>query len=141
MFSFKLNGVDLVKRRLANMAVKTNANVQQQVILAAFRVQATAKRSIQNSPPDEETGRSIPGNPPKTDTGRLVNSIFVDSEEDAEGFRALVGTNVEYGRHLEFGTKSIEPRPWLQPALEENREINIREVSKAVSRAARGEDE
>ena len=62
------------------------------------------KRSVNVSPP---------GSPPNTDTGRLVQSIKVDKQ----GNSYLIGTNLIYGAHLEFGTKDMAPRPWLSVAL------------------------
>ena len=42
-------------------------------------------------------------------------------EVDAAALEARVGTNVEYGKHLELGTKrGILPRPWLRRALAES---------------------
>ena len=63
--------------------------------------------------------RSLPGEPPRKQTGRLRASIAYEVDESA--LTARVGTNVEYGRHLELGTKrGIKPRPWLRRALAES---------------------
>ena len=35
--------------------------------------------------------------------------------------RGIVGTTVEYGKWLELGTPTIDPRPFLRPALEKNK--------------------
>ena len=59
---------------------------------------------------------SLPGDPPAPDTGRLRNAV---------GFQITgpgrVGIGVEagapYWRFLEFGTRFIEPRPFIRPAL------------------------
>jgi HK97 gp10 family phage protein len=130
-FRVTLNGVSATQKKLQNYQVATSAEVQQALVTGALAVAATAKRSIQNSPPDPDTGRSKPGNPPKTDTGRLVNSITVDTETTREGVEALVGTNVAYGRHLEFGTRTIAARPWLGPALRQN----IKKIRESVALA------
>lgn len=133
----KLNGVEMAKRRIENMEVAMSTEVVNELTLAALRVQRAAKRSIQDSPADPETGRSKPGNPPKTDTGRLVNSIFVDRELGEDGISLTVGTNVAYGRHLEFGTTTIEARPWLAPALEATRQQSLQAIAKAVEQVAK----
>lgn len=62
--------------------------------------------------------RSTPGEPPRKQTGRLRDSVA--HEVDASILTARVGTNVEYGKHLELGTKrGLKPRPWLRRALAE----------------------
>jgi phage gpG-like protein len=61
---------------------------------------------------------SAPGEPPRKQTGRLRASVTY--EVDAKALQARAGTNVEYGRHLELGTKrGIKPRPWLRRAVAE----------------------
>lgn len=63
---------------------------------------------------------SAPGEPPHKQTGRLRASVAY--EVDDASLEARVGTNVEYGKYLELGTKrGIAPRPWLRRALAECR--------------------
>ena len=45
---------------------------------------------------------------------------------------AVVWTEIEYGKWLEFGTGNMEPRPWLTPAVEKNRERFPNALGKAV---------
>lgn len=60
---------------------------------------------------------SNPGEPPNLDTGRLNKSILVEpAKPSAKDNAVYVGTNLEYGKFLEFGTASMAPRPWLYPA-------------------------
>lgn len=63
--------------------------------------------------PKRNVTASKPGDPPNSDTGRLINSIKFRKDKNAY----LVGTNVRYGSHLEFGTLNMAPRPWLSVAL------------------------
>jgi len=90
---------------------------------------------------------SVPGQPPAVDTGRLRASITFNWSGSGRGRAPIqnpsketksndgvgepvagrhevvvvVGTNVKYGRYLELGTTKIKPRPYLRPALENNR--------------------
>lgn len=61
---------------------------------------------------------SLPGNPPNTQTGTLHKSI---TRTVAEAGKVLVGTAVEYGPYLEFGTSRMAPRPWIRRALAESK--------------------
>lgn len=72
---------------------------------------------------------SAPGESPAVDTGFLTNSIQVE----VSGLQAIVGTNAEYAEHLEFGTAFIAPRPFFDPAFEDERPVfekGLRELSK-----------
>lgn len=61
---------------------------------------------------------SAPGEPPRKQTGYLRSRV--GHEVDEETLTARVGTNVEYGKHLELGTRyGLAPRPWLRRALAE----------------------
>lgn len=60
---------------------------------------------------------SLPGEPPKKITGFLQRSITYEMGEDK--LSAKVGTNLNYGRHLELGTVNMAPRPYLRSTLKE----------------------
>ena len=62
---------------------------------------------------------SAAGEPPASDTGYLVNNIYLDI--DVDGLGASVESRAEYSSFLEFGTSKMAARPFMQPALEENR--------------------
>jgi len=58
---------------------------------------------------------SRPGEPPHKQRGRLLASIAWE----VAGLIGRVGTNVDYGRFLELGTRKMAARPWLRRALAE----------------------
>ena len=58
---------------------------------------------------------SSPGEPPAVVTGDLKRSIDVDVSDD--GYEGSVGTEIDYGMMLQFGTQTIRPRPWLDKAF------------------------
>jgi hypothetical protein len=59
---------------------------------------------------------SAPGQYPATDTGRLASSVMVNLPTPAS-MTGEVGTNVLYGKWLEFGTTRMAARPWLLPSF------------------------
>ena len=83
----------------------------------------TAKTSIQQHQSKGRTyGKhtaSVAGNPPNSNTGFLANNIFMVL--DADKFGGAVESRADYSGFLEFGTSKMGARPYLQPALEENR--------------------
>lgn len=122
---FKVTNSSRIERQLRNIPAARQAAVQRAVTIGAERVRGQAALLIQQGPP--RSGRayqiagkthiaSAPGEPPKTRSGRLAGSIFVRPEDG--GMAASVGTNIEYGRYLEFGTKKMAARPWLFPTFE-----------------------
>ena len=75
---------------------------------------------------------SAAGEPPASDTGYLANNIFVDM--DADGLGASVESRADYSSFLEFGTTKMAARPFMQPALEENRP-KIRRLAQRMIKA------
>lgn len=65
------------------------------------------------------------------DTGRLRASIGYE----VSGESAVIGTNVEYARWMEFGSSRKNPNCFLRPALDENRGKVDRMISNAVKGA------
>ena len=59
------------------------------------------------------------GSPPNTDTGHLADNIFINIDNDKLG--VSVESRADYSKALEFGTSKMGARPFMQPALEENK--------------------
>ena len=147
MLTFSLFGKDSLISKLERLPQEINKSVKRAVIESALLVETEAKRSIQRGPKSGKIYKrggvthqaSAPGEAPATDTGVLVGSVSHRVKRD--GFEAEVGTNVKYGAHLEFGTSKMAARPWLQPALEANRDKItkriITEVNKALNDTAK----
>jgi len=145
---FKIVGEDELKRTLLSLGKDMEDAMIKGVFLTANQVRTSAIKSIQAPSFGTWTKRSrqgggtydhvaaAPGNAPNTDTGKLVSSIAV--EMDKEKIEAEVGSNLDYAAHLEFGTKhkkggtKMDPRPWLSPALDKNRDNLRGNISKAA---------
>lgn len=102
---------------------KYQKQFQQIVAMGANSIRNTAVQSIQES---GSQGRrygthiaSTAGNPPNTDTGFLVSNIHLAFDPDRLG--CDIESRADYSMHLEFGTSKMDARPFLQPAVEENR--------------------
>ena len=73
---------------------------------------------------------SSPGNPPRPNKGDLIRSIIMD----ARPTEIEVGSNIKqpaYPKFLEYGTKKMEARPWLDPAvkkIEPQVKANIQQI-------------
>lgn len=140
----QLNGTTELKRALAEFGINADKELADIVRGTAQNVRTHAIRSIQRGTksgityekidPKRTHRASAPGEAPATDTGRLANSI----QADIEGKSATVFTNLEYAPWLEFGTRTIEPRPFMFPALEKERPAWNRRLDRIVDQAAKG---
>ncbi len=73
---------------------------------------------------------SLPGRPPNSQTGNLRNSVTaVHARDLGVDLAAAYGTNVPYGRYLEFGARP-KGSPWLT--------IPVSKEAKAASRRGLG---
>ena len=61
---------------------------------------------------------SAPGEPPAVQLGDLRKSVKSGVEKKGEDVTGFVGTELEKGSMLEFGTRKMKPRPWLRPSFE-----------------------
>lgn len=140
----QLTGTAELKRALAEFGINADKELANIVNGTAQNVRTHAIRSIQRGTksgitydkidPKRTHRASAPGEAPATDTGRLANSI----EADIEGKNATVFTNVNYAPWLEFGTRTIAPRPFMFPALEKERPAWDRRLQGIVDQAAKG---
>lgn len=129
-----IKGAKALEKRLKRLGIKTEADIVEAVRTSVLAIHARAVRLIQDNGSGTKVIRygpkrtriaSRPGQPPNTDTGRLAQSIKFDFEDN--GLTGMVGTNVKYGRYLEFGTDKMEARPWLSTAVRAERK-NIPKV-------------
>lgn len=131
--TLKIIGIDQVTKKYRRIVLSNLDMLEREMARAGLLVQSDARKSIQRGSRSGKTvtiggkshTRSAPGEPPKTDTGRLVANIFSILSADKQG--VIVGTDIAYGKRLEFGFtgsdakgRSINQgaRPWLQPAFE-----------------------
>ncbi|MFW5855780.1 MAG: HK97-gp10 family putative phage morphogenesis protein [Bacillota bacterium] len=63
---------------------------------------------------------SSPGEPPAQRTGETRGSISHEVRKEKGGYGAYTGSPLERAPMLEFGTKNMEPRPFLKPTLKKN---------------------
>lgn len=63
----------------------------------------------------------------KGDTGGTINTEILDG-----GMTASVGPNTEYHAYPEFGTRRMEPEPYIKPAWEEQKEQFKSDMDKLV---------
>jgi HK97 gp10 family phage protein len=69
-------------------------------------------------------------------------AVVMDAVSNSpDKFTAHIGTNVEYGQHVEYGTKRSGAQPFMRPALDRNRKpaqkIFSEELSKQLQAANR----
>lgn len=85
---------------------------------------------------------SRPGDFPGYRTGHLARSMaFVSPAEFGVPRTAAYGTNVRYGRYLEYGTTKMQPRPWAMrtvrmaaPAMRAAAVASMRASMRAIAR-------
>ena len=116
-----MDGISALSRQLAELAGDADAVMTEVVTNLAVDTQREAVQGIQRGPatgavrPDGSRA-SAPGEYPMSDTGRLANNVVANLPTSGN-LSAEVGTNIQYGRYLEFGTSRMAARPWLLPSL------------------------
>ena len=126
MIRIKVLGGSGLKRKFRDLERAQRALVQEAVSESLEEVRGEARQALEDGPV------------PKSQTGRLADSLFV--RVDPDGLGGEVGTDLDYGRHLEFGTRAMPAHPWLQPAFERLKPRIRERIAEAVRRAARGGD-
>ena len=101
------------RRRLRRLSADMARAAGRAVQAGADDVRETAREQLG----EPGGGRpSAPGEPPHRQTGQLRDSVFARATRD--GLGAEIGTDLDYGAYLEFGTQAMPARPWLLPAFE-----------------------
>lgn len=109
----------------------TEKHIKRRLETASLLVEGTAKENIQRG---AKTGTvykrrgvthqaSAKGEYPATDTGFLVANIgHTTVKHEGTKYVAKVFSGAPYSKFLEFGTRKMGERPFLQPSLERNAE-------------------
>jgi phage gpG-like protein len=139
-----VSGIKELNVALRSLGINADKAINMGVEATAQQVRNTAIKSIQSVSAGETVQRSRQGGngtyshvaskageAPNTDTGRLVASVAIERPTLSS---ALVGTGLDYGLFLELGTSKMQPRPWLQPALDANIKQLPINVGKAIQR-------
>ncbi len=127
-----VSGAGRFAARLGRLADQVELAVQAAVDESAQDLRREA-RDILNLAGHGEA--SAPGEPPRRQTGALRDSLRVELAPDR--LSATVGTDLDAGAQLEFGTQAIAPRPWLAPAAENARPKIQARIEEAVREAIR----
>jgi HK97 gp10 family phage protein len=122
---------DALKKQIAKrLTTEAENEIKIRLFSSANLVEAEAKQSIQRG---VKSGRiykrrsvvhqaSAPGEPPASDTGFLVSNITKTAvEKSGTALSIFVESKAKYSKFLEFGTRKMSARPFLQPALEKNK--------------------
>jgi hypothetical protein len=139
-----MGGMKIVYNRLPDIKRATRKEVGKEVRKTTLLVEGGAKTRIMTGP---KSGRlykrgknfhqaSAPGESPATDTGNLANTIQSDFEGDLKG---MVNVHAEYAEVLEYGSANgnLARRPYLTPAVEEQRDDFEKGVANAIKRATK----
>lgn len=131
---------------LQKKAIKIQDDLPKAIKLCCEQVRSTALDDMAKTPRNMnvtyysgenrniEHHPSLPGNAPAPDTGNLRASIHYTIEGKSEKTIGRVGTDVEYGKYLEFGTSRMAPRPWLKPALDKNKNFIQSTIKKVLEK-------
>jgi len=132
MINLKVSGSQDILKRLRKVSNNVDEIAAESVYLTANLIKNTAVESINKVSVGETVRRarqgggmrnhiaSRPGDAPNTDNSDLVKSISVQPLQPKKTM--TVGVNAEYAQALEFGTKKMKARPFMQPAIEENKD-------------------
>ncbi len=109
---------------------KVYTNVGKAVLDSCIIVEREAKTSFRPSDAESSLGQSfefwtgpMQYEPPRVQTGRLRGSITHRVKYEEEKVIGEVGTDVEYGIYLEYGTSKMPPYPFMGPAYDKNEQL------------------
>src|SRR5699024_3962422 len=143
MTSLRIEGLDELNKTLSELSgkfeqeagrlvLRTSQNVRINAI-NLIRIPSMGDTYVQYTPFYITHTASAPGDAPNIDTGRLVNSLTVTRSGSTS---AEVLSNVEYAAYLELGTTKMKARPFMTPAVEQERPNYERGLRELTRRAA-----
>ncbi len=97
----KFKGREKLNRMIKLLEKKAPEKLKTAILKSSIHVEGEAKRTTAW----------------KNVTGNLRSNITHEVKSQGSKHEGRIGTNVFYGKHLEFGTRRMPARPWLLPAL------------------------
>lgn len=144
MFTISIPEQELrqLERNLDKAFASIEKEVNKALVASGQLLQGEMRRSIargiktgdvyQKYNPRREHRASAPGQAPASDTGRLANSIQMQPDLKRNRVDVVVDdARVEYAKFLEYGTATIQERPFMRPAIKKHR----RRIEKAMREA------
>lgn len=137
--SVSVEGALSVKQAIQRFDDDSIKMIQGVIDSSAQNIRNHAIRSIKNSPATGRTYKrgsvshtaSSAGNPPVTDEGNLVKSISAS----VGNLEAEIGAYEPYSSFLEFGTRRMAARPFMFPAMEQERKTFMSRMDRAMKSA------
>lgn len=131
-----VSGLSELTKQLGKLAENADLAMLETMTLVVNDTRTEAVQGIQRGPATGQqradgSRASAPGQYPMSDTGRLANSVEAKLPT-ASNMTAMVGTNVIYGRYLEFGTSRMAARPWLLPSFNKAKDGVEIKLKKAI---------
>lgn len=127
--SVKVDVKSLNPKGFQNYAKSLEKQIKDKINIAGLLVMNTAKQSItggsksglvyEKYSPRRTHRSSAAGQAPASDTGTLAKLITLNLTEG--DMVAEVESKATYSKFLEFGTQNMKARPFMFPALEENK--------------------
>lgn len=122
-------------------AQEVRTNTMAAVVKTTEAIRELAIKKIQEPPKTGHIYRhrgvehqaSAPGEAPASDTGTLVQRTT--TEYDVDKLMGTVWFRTEYAAALEFGTQTVQPRPYARVSLEEKRGEFTGNISAALSKS------
>ena len=116
MAKYKRNNQTVDKVRIAGLhAILAGAVVLERAYKLALSTPGGGGGSVWEPRNGQRYRPSTPGDAPTVQTGTLRRSIGIDVGDLKTRGTVKVGSNVEYAKPLEFGTRHMAARPWMRP--------------------------
>lgn len=122
--------VEVDSRKLKKLLRELPGKVDDAVQVVARHGEQDVKRSFGTSPAGAtyrhggvEHVASVGGYPPNVDTGKLRGAIH--SYREGPAVWVISTGDTEYAPYLEFGTRSMDPRPFMGPMADRLRDSKL----------------
>jgi hypothetical protein len=134
--------LDAVQKAITQYGLKAELEVSKALNATGTSIVNGVKKQMRSSKSGKRYKRgrsgvhiaSAPYEAPAVDTGILINRSLYELKINNLHF--VVGSNIKYSEHLEFGTRKMAPRPSWTLEVFAHREILGRLVEAALRRAA-----